>query len=77
VKGLEFDHMIVVAANNGVVPLDIALTSADDQITERNLETGERALLYVALTRAKKSALITAYGEPSPYVATRQVASAR
>jgi superfamily I DNA/RNA helicase len=69
VKGLEFDHVIVVAANNRVVPLDAALASADDQITERNLETGERALLYVGLTRAKKSALITAFGEPSPYLA--------
>jgi len=67
VKGLEFDHVIVVAANKGVIPLDVALASADDQITERNLQTGERALLYVALTRAKKSALITGYGEKSPY----------
>src|SRR5262249_52979289 len=50
VKGLEFDHIIVVAVNKGVVPLDAALRSADDQITERNLETGERSLLYVALT---------------------------
>src|SRR5262249_45635651 len=58
VKGLEFDHVIVVAANKGIVPLDVALASSDDQITQRNLETGERALLYVALTRAKKSALI-------------------
>jgi superfamily I DNA/RNA helicase len=68
VKGLEFDHMIVVAVNKGIVPLDLALASADDQITERNLETGERSLLYVALTRAKKSALITSYGEKSPYL---------
>jgi superfamily I DNA/RNA helicase len=71
VKGLEFDHVIVVAANKGVVPHDAALASADDQITERNLETSERALLYVTLTRAKKSALITAYGELSPYLGAR------
>jgi superfamily I DNA/RNA helicase len=68
VKGLEFDHVIVVAANKGIVPLDAALASADDQITERHLETAERALLYVATTRAKKSALITASGEVSPYL---------
>lgn len=77
VKGLEFDHVIVAAANKGVIPLDLALASADDQITERNLETGERALLYVALTRAKKSALITAYGEPSPYLAPQAHAPVR
>lgn len=70
VKGLEFDHVIVVAANKGIVPLDAALASADDQVTERHLETGECALLYVALTRAKRSALITASGEVSPYLAT-------
>jgi len=71
VKGLEFDHVIVVAANKGVIPLDLALASADDQITERNLQTGERALLYVALTRAKRSALITGYGEKSPYLSVK------
>jgi superfamily I DNA/RNA helicase len=69
VKGLEFDHVIVVAANKGIVPLDAALASADDQVTARHLETGERALLYVALTRAKQSALITAWGDVSPYLA--------
>ena len=69
VKGLEFEHVIVAAANRGIVPLDQALASGDDAITQRNLETGERALLYVALTHARRSALITAYGEPSPYLA--------
>jgi superfamily I DNA/RNA helicase len=79
VKGLEFDHVIVVAANKGIVPLDAALASADDQVTARHLETGERALLDVALTRAKKSALITASGEVSPYLAMagRQFATAQ
>ena len=68
VKGLEFEHIIVASANRGIVPLDLALAAGDDAITQRNLETGERALLYVALTRAKRSALITAYGEASPYL---------
>jgi superfamily I DNA/RNA helicase len=75
VKGLEFDHVIVASANRGVVPLDIALASADDEVTKRNAETGERALLYVALTRAKKSALITAYGEVSPYLLSAKSAN--
>jgi superfamily I DNA/RNA helicase len=47
----------------------MALAAGDDAITQRNLETGERALLYVALTRAKRSATVTAYGEASPYLA--------
>jgi superfamily I DNA/RNA helicase len=68
VKGLEFEHVVIAAANDGVVPLSYALADADDEITQRNMETGERALLYVALTRAKRSALITGYGELSPYL---------
>jgi superfamily I DNA/RNA helicase len=70
VKGLEFEHIIIAAANDGVVPLPYAMADADDSITERNLETGERALLYVALTRAKRSALITAYGKLSSYLSS-------
>jgi superfamily I DNA/RNA helicase len=68
VKGLEFDHVIVAGANDGVVPLSYALAEADDQITARDVETGERALLYVALTRAKRSVLITGYGKLSPFL---------
>jgi superfamily I DNA/RNA helicase len=68
VKGLEFEHVIIAGANRGVVPLDMALAAGDDAITQRNIETGERALLYVALTRAKRSATVTAYGEASPYL---------
>jgi superfamily I DNA/RNA helicase len=68
IKGLEFEHIVVAGANRGIVPLDMALATGDDAISQRNLETGERALLYVALTRPKRSALITAYGEASPYL---------
>ncbi len=68
IKGLEFDHILAVAVNKGIVPLEYALDSADDAVAQRNIETGERALLYVALTRAKKSASITAYGDASPYI---------
>jgi superfamily I DNA/RNA helicase len=65
----------MAAANRGIVPLDLALASGDDAITQRNLESGERALLYVAITRARRSALITAYGDASPYlVATASLA---
>jgi superfamily I DNA/RNA helicase len=68
VKGLEFEHVIVAAANDNIIPLPIALAGADDAITSRDIETGERALLYVALTRAKRSALITSYGTPSGFL---------
>ena len=68
VKGLEFEHVIIAGANSGIIPLDHALRKADDVVTQRHSETAERALLYVALTRAKRSAVITAYGQASPYV---------
>ena len=60
--------LLVAAANDGVVPLSVALADADDQITARDAETAERALLYVALTRAKKSVLITGYGKLSSFL---------
>jgi superfamily I DNA/RNA helicase len=68
VKGLEFEHVIIAGANRGVLPLERAISKADDTVSGRDSETAERALLYVALTRAKRSALITAYGEASSYI---------
>ena len=63
VKGLEFEHMIVVAANEGVIPLKAAVVDAEDAVARRDAETGERSLLYVALTRARRSATTTGYGQ--------------
>jgi superfamily I DNA/RNA helicase len=65
VKGLEFEHVLVVAANEGVLPLDAAVAAAEDGVARRNAETGERSVLYVALTRARRSATITGYGKLS------------
>ncbi|MCK5116457.1 MAG: AAA family ATPase [Candidatus Aegiribacteria sp.] len=58
VKGLEFDTMIVAGANEGVVPLPTAVLGSDD-ITRREGEKSEKALLYVAATRARKHVIIT------------------
>jgi superfamily I DNA/RNA helicase len=68
VKGLEFEHILIVSANRGVVPLDQAIRDGEDAVARRNAETAERALLYVALTRAKKSAAVTGYAELSPFL---------
>jgi superfamily I DNA/RNA helicase len=68
VKGLEFEHIVVVSANRGLVPLERALSGAEDTVAQRQAEIGERALLYVALTRARKSSTITAYGALSPFL---------
>jgi superfamily I DNA/RNA helicase len=68
VKGLEFEHVIVVAANKGILPLEAVVDDAEDAVARRNAETGERSLLYVALTRARRSATITGYGPASPFL---------
>jgi superfamily I DNA/RNA helicase/plasmid maintenance system killer protein len=72
VKGLEFEHVIVVAANKGIVPLQAAVRDAEDAVAKRDAETGERSLLYVALTRARRSATITGYGDMSPFLSPVQ-----
>lgn len=68
VKGLEFDHVLVASANDKTIPLDKALEVGDDAIALRNAETAERALLYVALTRAKKSAMVSGWGAMSRFL---------
>ncbi|MGN1266965.1 MAG: 3'-5' exonuclease, partial [Dorea sp.] len=50
-KGLEFDTVFVIAANEGVTPYKKAKTI--DEIEE------ERRLFYVAMTRAKKQLTIS------------------
>jgi superfamily I DNA/RNA helicase len=66
VKGLEFEHVVVVGANKGVIPLEVAVADAEDNVAKRDADTRERSLLYVALTRARRSAAITGYGEFTP-----------
>jgi superfamily I DNA/RNA helicase len=68
VKGLEFEHIVVVAANKGILPLDPAVDDAADNVARRDAETAERSLLYVAVTRARKSAAVTGFGEFTPLI---------
>ena len=75
VKGLEFEYMLIVCANRGVAPLDQAIRAGEDAVARRNAETAERALLYVALTRSKKSATVTGYGELSPFLKGNKTSS--
>lgn len=70
VKGLEFDHVIVAGVNEGVVPLLISGFSEEDDFEVMESENRERSLLYVAVTRAKRSALITCHGKGSRFLKT-------
>ncbi len=70
VKGLEFDHIIIAGVNEDVVPLTTIQTSYSDAFDAAENETRERALLYVAVTRAKRSAIVSTYGRRSPFLAS-------
>lgn len=67
VKGLDFDHVIIASMNDGVVPFDVGEKSDEKQIEDERL-LKERSLLFVAATRAKKSLLITYYGNKSKII---------
>ena len=67
VKGLEFDYVFAVSINNGTIPLAAALEH-DDATAREEAIVGERSLLYVTLTRAKRGAYVTSFGQPSPFL---------
>ena len=68
VKGLEFDRVAIASVNKGLVPLRAAVFARGDEAGRAAAETEERALVYVAATRAKKELLVLGFGEPSPFV---------
>ncbi|MCP4810077.1 MAG: ATP-dependent helicase [Proteobacteria bacterium] len=68
VKGLEFDRLVVAGVNQGVVPLPVGDMTSPDGAVREEAEMRERALFYVAVTRARKQALITSHGAPSPWL---------
>ncbi len=68
VKGLEFDRVIVAGANAELLPLASALARASDGAAREDAEHQERALFYVALTRARREVLITSHGKPSEWL---------
>lgn len=67
VKGLEFQYVFIVAANNRVIPLSSAIDHTDF-VSEQESITREKCLFYVALTRAQKGAFITSYGKKSEFL---------
>ena len=65
VKGLEFDRIVIASANENLVPLVATIPEVDGP-ERAAAETSERALLYVAATRAKKDLTVLSFGTPSP-----------
>ncbi len=68
VKGLEFDRVVIASANRNLVPLPVAIRSAGDEAARESAETLERALVYVAATRAKKELRVLSYGRRSRFL---------
>jgi len=68
VKGLEFNKVIIAGVNKGIIPLENDHAKTDDPVIRVESETQERALLYVAATRAKKEVVVTSYGEASRFL---------
>lgn len=71
VKGLEFDRVVVAAANDKVLPLASAMARASDDAAREDTEHQERALCYVAITRARREVLVTSHGAPSAWFTAR------
>ncbi len=65
VKGLEFDRVVIASMNDGLAPLPAALEERCDAVERESAETGERALVHVAATRAKREVLVLSFGRPS------------
>lgn len=67
VKGLEFDHIFAIAVNKKIFLFGTRANFEDD-ISLEEFRTAEKCLLYVALTRARKSACVSCYGGLSELV---------
>lgn len=68
VKGLEFERVVLVSMNRSLVPLTWAMQAAADAADQADTETRERALVYVAASRAKNELLVLSHGEPSAFL---------
>ena len=65
---LEFDRLIIAGVNKDIVPLNTPDLKSDDDAVREEAEQRERALFYVAVTRARRDVLITSHGKPSPWL---------
>lgn len=68
-KGLEFRAVAVVGAEEGTIPLPLAVCDAtrDPAQHDRDMRR-ERSLLYVACTRARDLLRVSWTGKPSPFI---------
>jgi hypothetical protein len=67
-KGLEFRAVIVMACDEGILPLDERVADAADEAELDEIYETERRLLYVACTRAREHLLLTGVMPTSEYL---------
>jgi superfamily I DNA/RNA helicase len=67
VKGLEFTHVLIVGANEHILPLNRYAQDADE-VERTEHEVQERCLLHVAASRARESLGISSYGKASIFL---------
>ena len=67
-KGLEFRAVVVMACDEGVLPLDERVGDAADEAELDDVYETERRLLYVACTRAREHLMVTAVVPGSEYL---------
>lgn len=68
-KGLEFRAVVVLACDEGILPLDERVADAADEAELDDIYETERRLLYVACTRAREHLLLTGVAPASEYLA--------
>ena len=68
-KGLEFRAVVVMACDEGILPLDARVADAADEAELDDIYETERRLLYVACTRAREHLLLTGVSPVSEYLA--------
>ncbi len=67
-KGLEFRAVVVMACDEGILPLDERVADAADEAELDDIYETERRLLYVACTRAREHLLLTGVTPTSEYL---------
>jgi superfamily I DNA/RNA helicase len=67
-KGLEFVAVAMVRVNDDNVPPKWLLNQAPDAAIRRSIIDGEKSLIHVAATRAKKRLFVSSGGHPSELV---------
>lgn len=67
-KGLEFKVVVVLACDDGVLPLQERIDTVSDEAELEEVYETERHLLYVAATRARDRLLITAVRPGSEFL---------